>query len=61
MRNTDELIELRAERLELLSQLTKTNNANRQKINQRLMAVSRKIQKLSGMTVTPARNGEPDL
>ena len=51
MRNFDELMDLRAERITLLSQLNASSNSRRQIINKRLMRVSKKIQKLAGVTV----------
>ena len=51
MRNFDELMDLRAERITLLSQLNASSNSRRQIINKRLMRVSKKIQKLAGVTI----------
>ncbi|MBX9653840.1 hypothetical protein K2Y11_09515 [bacterium] len=51
MRNFDELMDLRAERITLLSQLNASSNSRRQIINKRLMRVSKKIQKLAGVAV----------
>lgn len=51
MRNFDELMDLRAERMELLQLLNSSSNAKRQTINKRLMRVTKRIQKLSGVTV----------
>jgi hypothetical protein len=51
MKNFDELMDLRAERMTLLSQLNLSSNAKRQIINKRLMRVSKKIQKLAGVNL----------
>ncbi len=51
MKNFDELMDLRAERMTLLSQLSLSSNAKRQIINKRLMRVSKKIQKLAGVNL----------
>lgn len=51
MKHFDELMDLRAERMTLLSQLDLSSNAKRQIINKRLMRVSKKIQKLAGVHV----------
>lgn len=51
MRNLDELMDLRAERLELLQMLNSSSNSKRQIINKKLMRVSKKIQRLSGVSV----------
>lgn len=53
MRNFDELMDLRAERMNLLSMLDSSSNSRRQIINKRLMRVSKKIQKLAGVAITP--------
>lgn len=53
MRNFDELMELRAERMALLAQLTSSDNSRRQTLNKRLMRVSKKIQKLAGIHIAP--------
>jgi hypothetical protein len=49
MKHFDELMDLRAERMTLLSQLNLSSNAKRQIINKKLMRVSKKIQKLAGV------------
>lgn len=51
MRTTDELMDLRAERIELLAMLNASSNSKRQIINKKLMRVSKKIQRLSGISV----------
>lgn len=61
MKKTDELIELRAERIQLLRELTNTTNAKRQQLNKRLVTVSRRIQKLTGIQVAPARDRETEF
>lgn len=48
MQNTDELIELRAQRLELLHRLNRCDSMKRQLINKRLIVVNKRIQRLSG-------------
>lgn len=53
MRQSDELIDLRAERIALLQQLNASSNSRRQLINKRLMRVSKKIQRLSGVGISP--------
>jgi hypothetical protein len=59
MRQTEDLFELRAERISLLSQLNNSSNARRQLLNKRLMAVSKKIQKICGISVaSPKGAGE---
>lgn len=58
MRNADELMDLRAERISLLAQLDQCSNSKRQAINKRLMTVSKKIQRLAGVAVATA-NKEP--
>ncbi|MFO0949073.1 MAG: hypothetical protein U1D30_24705 [Planctomycetota bacterium] len=58
MRNVDELIDLRAERLELLQQLNTSSNSKRQMINKKLMRVSKKIQKLSGIALVSTSKEE---
>lgn len=55
MRNFDELMDLRAERITLLSQLNASSNSRRQIINKRLMRVSKKIQKLAGVAVVSSK------
>ena len=52
MRNLDELIDLRAERMELLAQLNVCSNSKRQIINKKLMRVSKRIQRLAGVAFT---------
>ena len=49
MRHTDELMDLRAERISLLAMLNSSSNSRRQRINKRLMSVSKKIQKICGV------------
>jgi len=56
MRNFDELMDLRAERITLLSQLNASSNSRRQIINKRLMRVSKKIQKLAGVAVVSSKS-----
>ena len=51
MRNFDQLMDLRAERMTLLSQLNVSSNAKRQIINKKLMRVSKRIQRLAGVPV----------
>jgi hypothetical protein len=51
MKHFDELMDLRAERMTLLSQLNLSSNAKRQIINKKLMRVSKRIQKLAGVTL----------
>lgn len=58
MRNADELMDLRAERLELLQMLNACSNSRRQMINKKLMRVSKRIQRLSGVAL--AAGGERD-
>lgn len=58
MRNFDELMDLRAERMNLLSQLNASSNSKRQIINKRLMRVSKKIQKLAGIAVVSGKEAE---
>lgn len=58
MRNVDELMDLRAERLELLQQLNSSSNSKRQMINKKLMRVSKKIQKLSGVALASTSKDE---
>ena len=58
MRNLDELMDLRAERLVLLQQLNSSSNSKRQLINKKLMRVSKKIQKLAGVPVAAAAKDE---
>lgn len=53
MRNFDELMGLRAERMALLAQLSASTNSKRQILNKRLMRVSKKIQKLAGIHIAP--------
>lgn len=53
MRNADELMDLRAERITLLAQLDHCSNSKRQAINKRLMSVSKKIQRLAGVSLSP--------
>lgn len=55
MRHSDDLVDLRAERLMLLQQLNVCSNSRRQLINKRLMSVSKKIQRLSGTAVASAK------
>jgi hypothetical protein len=52
MQNADELMDLRAERLTLLQMLNSCSNAKRQRINKRLMSVSKRIQRLLGIAMT---------
>lgn len=52
MKNFEQLMDLRAERMTLLAQLNASSNSRRQIINKRLMRVSKKIQKLAGVAVT---------
>ena len=54
MRNADQLMDLRAERLSLLEMLDSCSNSRRQLINKRLMSVSKKIQRLSGSALPSA-------
>ena len=49
MRHVDELMDLRAERMDLLQKLNSSSNSRRQAINRRLSVVSKKIQKLCGL------------
>lgn len=49
MRHFDELMELRAERISLLQELNTSSNLKRQSINKRLMKVSKRIQRLTGI------------
>ncbi|MBY0587497.1 hypothetical protein K2X85_09990 [bacterium] len=59
MKHFDELMDLRAERMTLLSQLNLSSNAKRQIINKKLMRVSKKIQKLAGVhVVVKSENAE---
>lgn len=58
IRNADELMDLRAERIELLSLLNSSSNSKRQIINKKLMRVSKRIQKLSGVAVSAAERDE---
>jgi hypothetical protein len=58
MRHSDELFDLRAERMTLLAQLNVSSNSRRQIINKRLMRVSKKIQKLAGVTVLASKEEE---
>ena len=51
MKNFDALMDLRAERMTLLSQLNASSNSKRQIINKRLMRVSKKIQRLAGVNL----------
>lgn len=53
MRHFDELMDLRAERMQLIAELNASDNSRRQLINKRLMRVSKKIQKLVGIQIAP--------
>ena len=54
MKNFDALMDLRAERMTLLSQLNASSNSKRQIINKRLMRVSKRIQRLAGVNLVAA-------
>ncbi|QDU64089.1 hypothetical protein Pan216_49780 [Planctomycetes bacterium Pan216] len=56
MRHTDELMDLRAERIELLQLLNSSSNTKRQVINKRLMSVTKKIQHLAGTDGVAAKD-----
>jgi hypothetical protein len=53
MRHCDELMDLRAERMQLVAELNASDNSRRQLINKRLMRVSKRIQKLVGVQIEP--------
>jgi hypothetical protein len=58
MRESDELMDLRAERMALLQLLNSSSNAKRQAINKRLTRVSKKIQRLSAVAIPIATRDE---
>lgn len=58
MRLNDEIIDLRAERMALLAQLDSCSNSKRQILNKRIMRVSKRIQRLCGISDSASSKDE---